>query len=150
MKSKKLNDSLLLALKKKWMASLLFIFLFISDCNADALYYRIPFRMQTYTPVTSEEIKRLAEEGGMQKLLSANHDKLFELLGTHNEMCKSFDKKNIRIYIREHVREYFIDNQGIVSLKDNKFFKCSLHTVNEYFIVKLLNDGNTDRWDAKE
>lgn len=34
------------------------------SCDAKMLFFRIPFRIQTYTPITREEIKRLAVKGG--------------------------------------------------------------------------------------
>ncbi|HGB5550325.1 TPA: hypothetical protein ACIVSV_004429, partial [Salmonella enterica subsp. enterica serovar Wangata] len=84
------------------------------------LFFRIPFRIQTYTPITREEIKRLAVKGGGQELLQRNHGKVLALLSPHGNKCYLFDDENIRIYIYEDNHEYFIDNKGVVLFKNKK------------------------------
>ncbi|EAM8675287.1 hypothetical protein BL252_17540 [Salmonella enterica] len=83
------------------------------SCDAKMLFFRIPFRIQTYTPITREEIKRLAVKGGGQELLQRNHGKVLALLSPHGNKCYLFDDENIRIYIYEDNHEYFIDNKGV-------------------------------------
>ncbi|MEM0569372.1 hypothetical protein [Salmonella enterica] len=119
-------------------------------CDAKMLFYRIPFRIQTYTPITREEIKMLAVKGGMQELLPRNHEKLLALLNPHKNKCHLFDGKNIRIYIREDNREYFIDNNGMMLFRNKRTYKCSKNKIDENEIVKLLNDGNVDTWEKDE
>ncbi|HAF3334273.1 TPA: hypothetical protein G9A39_002378 [Salmonella enterica] len=70
-------------------------------CDAKMLFFRIPFRIQTYTPITRGEIKRLAVKGGGQELLQRNHGKVLALLSPHGNKCYLFDDENIRIYIYE-------------------------------------------------
>lgn len=137
---------------QKFIKNILLLLLCISSfsCNAKMLFYRIPFRIQTYTPITREEIKNLAVKGGMQELLPRNHTKVLALLNSHNNKCYQFDVENIRIYIREDNHEYFIDNKGIVLFKHKKNHKCSKNKIDENEIVKLLNEGNVDTWEKDE
>lgn len=70
------------------------------SCDAKMLFFRIPFRIQTYTPITrGGGIKRLAVKGGGQELLQRNHGKVLALLSSHGNKCYLFDDENIRIYI---------------------------------------------------
>ncbi|HFG5054506.1 TPA: hypothetical protein ACGH8G_004507, partial [Salmonella enterica subsp. enterica serovar Wangata] len=71
------------------------------SCDAKMLFFRIPFCIQTYTPITMGEIKRLAVKGGVQELLQRNHGKVLALLIPHGNKCYLFDDENIRIYIYE-------------------------------------------------
>ncbi|EEL9994605.1 hypothetical protein XZ55_01980 [Salmonella enterica subsp. enterica serovar Enteritidis] len=113
-------------------------------------FFRIPFRIQTYTPITRGGIKRLAVKGGVQELLQRNHGKVLALLSPHGNKCYLFDDENIRIYIYEDNHEYFIDNKGVVLFKNKKNYKCSKNKINENEIVMLLNDGNVDTWEKDE
>lgn len=71
----------------------LFTYLFSSCCLADVFYYRIPFRIQTYSPVTKSKIESLAMGNGTQKLLQKNRDELLLLLNGANGECYHFDDK---------------------------------------------------------
>ncbi|EBM1271845.1 hypothetical protein DUG22_16610 [Salmonella enterica] len=119
-------------------------------CDAKMLFFRIPFRIQTYTPITRGGIKRLAVKGWVQELLQRNHGKVLALLSPHGNKCYLFDDENIRIYIYEDNHEYFIDNKGVVLFKNKKNYKCSKNKINENEIVMLLNDGNVDTWEKDE
>lgn len=112
---------------QKIIKNTLFLLVCISPffCDAKMLFYRIPFRIQTYIPITRNEIKRLAVKGGMQELLQRNHGKVLALLSPHRNKCYLFDNENIRIYIHEDNHEYFIDNKGMVLFKNKKTYKCS-------------------------
>ncbi|MCE9883907.1 hypothetical protein [Obesumbacterium proteus] len=126
---------------------LIFLFyIYSSHCDAAMFYYRIPFRIQTYTPITMEVIKELATKNGMQKTSLKNSEKISFILRNHKGNCNFFDKKNIRIYIKNDNHEYFIDNNGMLAFKDKKKCRCSENKINENSIVNLLNEGNIDRW----
>lgn len=126
---------------------LIFLFyIYSSHCDAAMFYYRIPFRIQTYTPITMEVIKELAAKNGMQKTSLKNSEKISFILRNHKGNCNFFDKKNIRIYIKNDNHEYFIDNNGILAFKDKKKCRCSENKINENAIVNLLKEGNIDRW----
>lgn len=126
---------------------LIFLFyIYSSHCDAAMFYYRIPFRIQTYTPITMEVIKELATKNGMQKTSLKNSEKISFILRNHKGNCNFFDKKNIRIYIKNDNHEYFIDNNGMLAFKDKKKCRCSENKINENATVNLLNEGNIDRW----
>lgn len=126
---------------------LVFLFyIYSSHCDAVMFYYRIPFRIQTYTPITMEVIKELASKNGMQKTSLKNSEKISLILRNQKGNCSFFDKKNIRIYIKNDNHEYFIDNNGMLTFKDKKKHRCSENKINEDAIVNLLNEGNIDRW----
>ncbi|EAY0458281.1 hypothetical protein B4R30_22585, partial [Salmonella enterica] len=70
---------------------LLLVCILLFSCDAKMLFFRIPFRIQTYTPMTRGEIKRLAVKGGVQELLQRNHGKVLALLSPHGNKCYLFD-----------------------------------------------------------
>ncbi|MBA3112241.1 hypothetical protein CBX57_012795 [Salmonella enterica] len=144
------NSCYFLSKKIERIILLLFLCVFSICCDAKVLFYRIPFRIQTYTPITREEIKILAAKNGMQELLSRNYGKVSSLLNPHKSNCYFFDDSNIRIYIRENNNEYFIDNKGIASFRYNETYECSRNKINENVITHLLNDGNVDLWGKDE
>ena len=129
------------------LSSLLFI---STHCDAKMFFYRIPFRITTYTPIKTEEIKRLALKGGMQEISSRNYDQVIKTLHSNSNKCHMFDSDNIRIYISDENHEYFIDNKGWVLFKNKKISTCSKNKIDEDAIVKLLNDGNIDVWKSEE
>lgn len=89
----------------------LFTYLFSSCCLAEVFYYRIPFHIQTYSPVTKIKIESLAMGNGTQKLLQKNRDELLLLNGTNGE-CYHFDDKNVRVYIIDDKDRYYFDKIG--------------------------------------
>lgn len=56
-------------------------------------YYRIPFRIKTYTPITMEVIKELASKNGMQKTSLKNSEKISLILRNQKGNCSFSDKK---------------------------------------------------------
>ena len=78
---------------------LYFISVFFSSCCiADVFHYRMPFRIQTYSPVTKSKIENFAIKDGAQKLLQINREKLLMLLNRSSNECYHFDDKNVRIF----------------------------------------------------
>ena len=126
---------------------LYFISVFFSSCCiADVFHYRMPFRIQTYSPVTKSKIENFAIKDGAQKLLQINREKLLMLLNRSSNECYHFDDKNVRIYIIDGKDRYYIDKNGVVSygVPDNVI--CSNNKINEDSIEKILLEGNIDFW----
>ncbi|EPI8975857.1 hypothetical protein ACTC6A_004229 [Escherichia albertii] len=122
----------------------LFTYLFSSCCLAEVFYYRIPFHIQTYSPVTKIKVESLAMGNGTQKLLQKNRDELLLLSETNGE-CHHFDDKNVRVYIIDDKDRYYIDKiGGAFDTQDNA--KCLKSKIDENSIEKLLLEGNVDFW----
>ncbi|HHB2154026.1 TPA: hypothetical protein ACO6US_003063 [Escherichia albertii] len=122
----------------------LFTYLFSSCCLAEVFYYRIPFHIQTYSPVTKIKIESLAMGNGTQKLLQKNRDELLLLSETNGER-HHFDDKNVRVYIIDDKDRYYIDKiGGAFDTQDNA--KCLKSKIDENSIEKLLLEGNVDFW----
>lgn len=120
------------------MRMLLLFFIFISSmcCDAKMLFYRIPFRIQTYNPITRGEIRKLSIENGMQELSPPNIKNLLLLLESKGDKSSLFDDENIRMYIVEgNHDEYFIDNKGVV-VSEKKKYKYSKIIINEDEVIK--------------
>ncbi|EEX2835695.1 hypothetical protein D1403_003069 [Escherichia albertii] len=128
----------------------LFTYLFSSCCLADVFYYRIPFRIQTYSPVTKSKIESLAMGNGTQKLLQKSRDELLLLLNGANGECYHFDDKNVRLYIVDDKDRYYFDKGGGVSFDTQDNAKCLKSKIDENSIEKLLLEGNVDFWKNAE
>ncbi|EJI9012433.1 hypothetical protein SMW60_004890 [Escherichia albertii] len=110
----------------------------------------MPFRIQTYSPVTKSKIESLAMGNGTQKLLQKNRDELLLLLNGANGECYHFDDKNVRIYIVDDKDRYYIDKGGVVSFDTQDNAKCLKSKIDENSIEKLLLEGNVDFWKNAE